>query len=208
MSRRDAGRQHEHAKAVAVEAELIAHQLHHAEEHEDHRRRWRPAAGSTPEYRAAACHSIEPKIGIMITGVNNIIFASGDRTSERKPASATAETGSDTPGRCASSSRSPGFAGARRRCGDRGRRPAFAVRGLPLIQSDRRAVRPPETGRSDQRHSQQPQNRRHDVALGRGHDAQRQPADRQDHVHEPGRLLPAVRGFAVGLLRWRACALP
>ena len=55
-------------------------------------------------------------MGIMITGVSNIIFASGDRTSERKPASAMAETGSDTPGRRASSSRSPRLPVARRRC--------------------------------------------------------------------------------------------
>ena len=98
----------------------------------------------------------------MITGDSNIIFASGDRTSERKPPSAMAETGSDKPGRRASSSRSPGF---RALAGDATarRRPAFPVRGLPLIQSERRAVRPPETGRSDQRHSQQPQNRRQDV---------------------------------------------
>ncbi len=43
-------------------------------------------------------------MGIMINGESSIIFASGDRTSERNPPSATAETGSDKPGRRASSS--------------------------------------------------------------------------------------------------------
>ena len=74
----------------------------------------------------------------------------------------------------------------------RRRRPAFPVGGLPLIQSDRRAVRPPETGCSDQRHAQQPQNRRQDVALGRGHDAQRQPSDGQDHDSRAEPSAPAV----------------
>ena len=45
----------------------------------------------------------------MISGVNNIIFASGDRMSERRPPSAMAETGSETPERCASSSRLAGL---------------------------------------------------------------------------------------------------
>ena len=98
--------------------------------------------------------------------------------------------------------RTPGFRAARRRL-----RPTAApgrplpVCGLTLIQSDRRAIRPPETGRSDQRHSQQPQNRRHDVALRRGHDAQRQPADGQNQIHEPGGLLPGAPTLAVSLLR-------
>ena len=45
----------------------------------------------------------------MSTGLNNMIFASGARTSERKPPSAIADTGSEKPGRCASSSVTPGF---------------------------------------------------------------------------------------------------
>ena len=59
MSRRDAATEHEHAKAVAVEAELIAHQLQHAEEHEDHPAdgdqrpdRLRNTVTPSPEHRA------------------------------------------------------------------------------------------------------------------------------------------------------------
>src|SRR5262249_57799165 len=44
----------------------------------------------------------EPKIGIMTSGVSNIIFASGERISDRRPPNAMAETGSDKPGRRAS----------------------------------------------------------------------------------------------------------
>ena len=46
---------------------------------------------------------------LMTTGLSNIILASGARSSERKPASATAATGSDTRGRFASTRFFAGF---------------------------------------------------------------------------------------------------
>jgi hypothetical protein len=45
----------------------------------------------------------------MISGVSNIIFASGDRISDRNPANAMADTGSDTPGKRTSNNCMPVF---------------------------------------------------------------------------------------------------
>ena len=96
-------RQDEHAKAVAVESRIDCPSTAASRRARAPSRRWRSGAGSPRGSRCDRRQSIEPKIGIMINGVSNIIFASGDRTSERKPASAIAETGSDKPGRRASS---------------------------------------------------------------------------------------------------------
>ena len=122
----------------------------HAEEHEDH-----PADGDQrPDRlrnaRDAIARACEPKMRLMISGVSSIIFASGDRSSERKPASAMAETGSDKPGRRASSSRSPASAPAGAMSPTAGAGRPFRLVDCPWYMSDRRAVRPPETGRSDQ----------------------------------------------------------
>ena len=100
------GTEHEDAKAISVEAKLIGHQLHHAEQRD-------PIAAMAARrtkcvgrvFRQFGNH--RAKTGDKITGVSNIIFASGARSNERKPASAMTETGSDKPGICISSIRRP-----------------------------------------------------------------------------------------------------
>ena len=143
---------HERPEAVAVEAELIAHQLQHAEQHDAH-----PADGDQRPQRLGEiwrCRSnIEPKMKLMITGVNNIIFASGDRTSERKPPSAIDRNRLRKAGRWASTIKRPASGRLVRGAVALVGRP-IPVRGLTLIQSDRGAVRPPETDRPDRSHSQ------------------------------------------------------
>src|ERR1700681_4180121 len=53
--------------------------------------------------------NIDPKTKAIINGVNNNIFASGARVSERKPASAITEACSDTHGSCFSRSATDGL---------------------------------------------------------------------------------------------------
>ena len=120
------GAQHEDAEAVAVDAELIAHQLQQAEEHEGDRRRSPTSGRSDSGMSCRPRSSIEPKTAPMISGVSSTIFASGDRTSDRKPPSAIAETGSDRPGQAGLEQPAPAACAVAAPATRGGRRPALA----------------------------------------------------------------------------------